>query len=713
MRPSRILSRNHPTPCVRTHHYLALAVALLLRIGAAAQTDYPAVLFDGTGTSPEEKLVAMTLAGIVNRDSARLYLLNVYETWSFGRTDETWRDLYQQRGGVRFDSLASLQALIQRFRPFLRGAITYDSARTWGNFPGQTFRWQGEVAASLGGLTDRLPLSPTAASMLELGVSDSVLVEDHFDGDAPVWVPGRLELAFHPWNNTLLTEENRYLTLLNWGVTNLLPRANPECFYIREITDWAVQRRMFQVNLAGTDALDMNSMPAARADVLERILNHLHAKNPASIFHIYGWIYPEPMTQWFATFGASVHETLLGNLSWHAAFPTAPRAFTPPSRVDPDTVPLEQKHYVLFVSSEGDASNWVMSFQSGAWLSPARGSVPMAWGWNLHLLDQFPFVAAYYFDTATPNDGFIAVTSPLGYAYPDLWGSDVWNGALDSTRALMDRYGVSDMYGYKHYAPTGTMVYRGKTISNSFDFQRYASFQSGAGADLTILYDPLLPSQIPLTDYGPLLFNHTGDGSFYGNASDLTAMADRIITKTRTQPLPSFLMAGYQRFRQDDFTARPSPASSDISMPRLSQVAQLILADPIVGPSVEFVTPERFSVLMRRHVGYLAVENARELPDLPTIGQNFPNPFNPTTTIRFRVVFQDQTRGNGSHVNAHDTTVKIYDLLGREVAVLADGELPAGTYEVTWDADREPSGMYVARLQSGSFTASRTMLLLK
>ena len=105
----------------------------------------------------------------------------------------------------------------------------------------------------------------------------------------------------------------------------LLPRCNPHGFDIREITDFAVQRRFFQVNLAGTGDLDLSSMPAARADILERILEFMQGENPINVFHIYGWIRPEPMTQWFACFGVSFRETLLGNLSWHSSFPVPPR----------------------------------------------------------------------------------------------------------------------------------------------------------------------------------------------------------------------------------------------------------------------------------------------------------------------------------------------------------------------------------------------------
>jgi hypothetical protein len=675
---------------------------------------YDAVLYNGTGAAASDKIAALTLAGIVNRDSARLYLLNVYETWSYTRTDEQWRDIYRTNGNVVFDSVASLSALVNKFRGYLNGAITYDPNRTFGNFSGQSFRWQAEYAALIGGLTNRLPLTASAASSLGLTVSDSVLVTDSFDGDPPIWVTGKLELTSHPWNNSSLTEEQKYLTLLSWGVVNLLSRCNPSKFYIREITDWAVAKKMFQVNLAGTDDLELNSMPTARADILENVLNFMHSKNPNSIFHIYGWIRPEPMTQWFAQFGSSFHETLLGNLSWHSSFPVSNVSLAPPSLVNSDTVQVRDRYYLIFMGTEGDASNWNFGFQSGAWLSAQRGTVPVNWGWNLHLLNECPFVAQYYFQTATPNDGFMSVTSPLGYAYPDLWGNDVWSSAVTDSRNLMSHFSVDKIYGYKHYAGSGTMVYRGKTINNSFNFVKYGQFQSAIQSPLTLIFDPLLPTQTPSTNYGALIFNHVNDGTFYGNVSNLSTAATNIINLIKNKLRPKFLLAGYQRLRQDDFTNRTDPSSVDLSVPRLRQLVDLIKSDSVVGSFVDVVTVEYFSALMRKYLGLTNLTDQEILPQGFTLSQNYPNPFNPATKIQYQLPIS-------SHIN-----LNVYDVLGNKVATLVDEYKPEGSYEVEFNTSRignaasrfstkggYVSGVYFYRLQAGDFVATKKMILLR
>jgi hypothetical protein len=82
--------------------------------------------------------------------------------------------------------------------------------------------------------------------------------------------------------------------------------------------------------------------------------------------------------------------------------------------------------------------------------------------------------------------------------------------------------------------------------------------------------------------------------------------------------------------------------------------------------------------------------------------QNYPNPFNPSTRIQWQ-----------AYVNSK-TTLKVYDILGNEVATLVDAELPAGKYEVDFSANESlSSGVYFYRLQVGSFTATKKMVLLR
>ena len=83
------------------------------------------------------------------------------------------------------------------------------------------------------------------------------------------------------------------------------------------------------------------------------------------------------------------------------------------------------------------------------------------------------------------------------------------------------------------------------------------------------------------------------------------------------------------------------------------------------------------------------------------LSQNYPNPFNPTTNIRFDIS------------KSGITVLKVYDILGKEVATLVNKKLQAGSYEVDWNASNFSSGVYFYQLQSGDFVKTKKMLFVK
>jgi hypothetical protein len=97
----------------------------------------------------------------------------------------------------------------------------------------------------------------------------------------------------------------------------------------------------------------------------------------------------------------------------------------------------------------------------------------------------------------------------------------------------------------------------------------------------------------------------------------------------------------------------------------------------------------------------LAQGNEGSMPTSYALEQNYPNPFNPTTAIRFAIP-------QNEHV-----TLKVYDLLGREVATLVNEARTAGSYEAFFDASNLSSGVYIYRITAGNFTASKKFTLIK
>ncbi len=96
---------------------------------------------------------------------------------------------------------------------------------------------------------------------------------------------------------------------------------------------------------------------------------------------------------------------------------------------------------------------------------------------------------------------------------------------------------------------------------------------------------------------------------------------------------------------------------------------------------------------------------SNNLPGEFRLEQNYPNPFNPTTRIKFYLPLSVGT--------AHVTSLRVYDLLGREVATLVNEAKAQGAYEVTWNVEGMASGVYFYRLTLGSFAETRKLVLLQ
>jgi hypothetical protein len=93
--------------------------------------------------------------------------------------------------------------------------------------------------------------------------------------------------------------------------------------------------------------------------------------------------------------------------------------------------------------------------------------------------------------------------------------------------------------------------------------------------------------------------------------------------------------------------------------------------------------------------------DAGDLPASFALLQNYPNPFNPGTTISYRLA-------SGSRV-----VLRVFDLLGQEVALLVNNTQPPGTYSIAWYPEGLASGVYLYRLDAGGGSTTRSMMLLR
>ncbi len=106
-------------------------------------------------------------------------------------------------------------------------------------------------------------------------------------------------------------------------------------------------------------------------------------------------------------------------------------------------------------------------------------------------------------------------------------------------------------------------------------------------------------------------------------------------------------------------------------------------------------------VLVVSPVGTTNIDQNDGMPTQIALSQNYPNPFNPSTVIRFELP------------SSQNVKLAVYDLLGREISVLVNESMNAGTHAITFDASALSSGVYVYRLEAGAYSITRKMTLVK
>ena len=132
--------------------------------------------------------------------------------------------------------------------------------------------------------------------------------------------------------------------------------------------------------------------------------------------------------------------------------------------------------------------------------------------------------------------------------------------------------------------------------------------------------------------------------------------------------------------------------------------------DTLRNPSTSHITSVRIPPYQVRiwavdHMtGTGFIDGGYGMPDGIELFPNHPNPFNPSTVIRFQV--------SGAH-GGTPLRLTVYDILGREIAVLVNEVMPAGTHSVTFDAGGLSSGVYLVRLEAGGVTRTRRVSLIK
>ena len=121
----------------------------------------------------------------------------------------------------------------------------------------------------------------------------------------------------------------------------------------------------------------------------------------------------------------------------------------------------------------------------------------------------------------------------------------------------------------------------------------------------------------------------------------------------------------------------------------------------VIGNNCAIVVGDNGTIVQNTLMTTTSVKESPLVVRSFTLSQNYPNPFNPTTTISF------------SLLSKSFVSLKVYDMLGREIATIASEEMSAGYHSRQWNAANMSSGIYFYRMQAGSYSETRKLVLLR
>lgn len=137
---------------------------------------------------------------------------------------------------------------------------------------------------------------------------------------------------------------------------------------------------------------------------------------------------------------------------------------------------------------------------------------------------------------------------------------------------------------------------------------------------------------------------------------------------------------------------------------------ELLPESGLLYDSIDTLQAQSITLYSEISISGVEEDLGSEKPTKTMIIRNFPNPFNPSTTIEYAI---SSDIGTGSDLSMLNVTLKVYDILGREVETLVNQQQQPGNYKVKFNASSLNSGIYFYRLQIGNFSDTKKMILMR
>lgn len=383
---------------------------------------------DGSVASYDEAMAVACLQGIINRKSPELYVLSRKNT-----RPQYWLDIMAKDGrwlqGRELKPLANLDALVKLAGERLKGAVIWDPA-----VPASA-----NVATTIAGVEDAVVLSPEYAERFLSTWRLPILAElrGRFTGAET----GSKKNDAYRW---LIREylakgkcSSRLLCLFEDSFT---ARARGDIGYVLT-RDWAVKNRAFVFDLSPWGDEKPQDDPDQRLGLdletynlmLGESLRHSAGKHMTELTGFFAFSKyanmpdhksaHEPVpTEWESVWVMSPYNCYQNtissdcfNQSLHSQAPRKPLKQQRTAK----KVPLESKTYICILMADYDSATPLYEFLPNHWHNADRGKLPFSWGINPNLLETYPDIISYFYETATTADTFTADASAAGYMNPN------------------------------------------------------------------------------------------------------------------------------------------------------------------------------------------------------------------------------------------------------------------------------------------------------
>lgn len=423
------------------------------------------------------QLALVSLQGLVNREKPQIYLL-----WD--SRDLSWLERMYDQGLINMpDFLDEPEELYDKFQNVIKGAVVYDPDRLF----------TVNVATVVSACEDLIIASPRLAE--QLGASIVVDLRDRWE----------YEVDGYRWAWETYKSEVSSQALAILYPTTFDGRAR----------DYLIANKIFTFWVSGPEEPARPGMNSSKEKVFAQ---EVFASTPSNI-PLFGFWYGGEgigigevpgtnLASAYAKYGVCTDGS--PNLSLHSGFRFEDYVYENRSSLrsveyDPTKV------YLAFIMSDGDNLNvWDYTHFDQQWKDPSRGKIPIGWTMGPALGELKPFIAKYYYDTATEYDYFLAAVSGIGYIYPGVYAEKlqspptVFDEYLSITRRFMQKLGMTSVNVHHLYekGKRGTEGYAKGIADLESIFYGYTRTDGFTYKDATWVFEdvPVFRAIVPMSD---------------------------------------------------------------------------------------------------------------------------------------------------------------------------------------------------------------------